>query len=205
MTAAAQIHSAADARRLARSVGCRGWYSTMSTGPPASRNRRRRATARPSTRSRLRPRVLRDVSRAIPGGAQAFSAQPADATVRHRPHGHVQPFASPGADLMLARLAARHSVPLGVSTVASTPMETDHRRPPRATPGSSSISAATAAARSNWWTGPEGSGLSRPWYPDGRCPRGRPAPEGIAPRVQDAVPPRPAPDPRLSPCTRGGR
>ncbi len=29
----------------------------------------------------------------------------------------------PGADLMLARLAARHSVPLGVSTVASTPME----------------------------------------------------------------------------------
>ncbi len=29
----------------------------------------------------------------------------------------------PGADLMLARLAARHSVPLGVSTVASTPLE----------------------------------------------------------------------------------
>jgi L-lactate dehydrogenase (cytochrome) len=31
--------------------------------------------------------------------------------------------AAPGADLMLARLAARHRVPLGVSTVASTPME----------------------------------------------------------------------------------
>ncbi len=29
----------------------------------------------------------------------------------------------PGADLMLARLAARYRVPLGVSTVASTPME----------------------------------------------------------------------------------
>ena len=31
--------------------------------------------------------------------------------------------AAPGADLMLARLAARHHVPLGVSTVASTAME----------------------------------------------------------------------------------
>jgi L-lactate dehydrogenase (cytochrome) len=30
---------------------------------------------------------------------------------------------APGADLMLARLAAREEVPLGVSTVASTPME----------------------------------------------------------------------------------
>ncbi|MBM08991.1 MAG: alpha-hydroxy-acid oxidizing enzyme [Magnetovibrio sp.] len=29
----------------------------------------------------------------------------------------------PGADLMLARLAAKHSVPLGVSTVTSTPLE----------------------------------------------------------------------------------
>jgi len=30
---------------------------------------------------------------------------------------------TPGADLMLARMAAKHNVPLGVSTVASTPME----------------------------------------------------------------------------------
>lgn len=32
--------------------------------------------------------------------------------------------AAPGADLMLARLAARHSTPVGVSTVASTSLET---------------------------------------------------------------------------------
>ena len=31
--------------------------------------------------------------------------------------------AGPNADLMLARLAAKHRIPVGVSTVASTPLE----------------------------------------------------------------------------------
>ena len=57
--------------------------------------------------------------------------------------------AAPGADLMLARLSAREQVPLGVSPVASTPME----RLIEVADGhawSSFISAATEAAPSNW-------------------------------------------------------
>ncbi|RMF33040.1 MAG: alpha-hydroxy-acid oxidizing protein [Alphaproteobacteria bacterium] len=68
----------------------------------------------------LRPRVLRDVSR------RALSVELFGETVS-RPFG-IAPMgmcnlAAPGADLMLARLAAREGVPLGVSTMASTPME----------------------------------------------------------------------------------
>jgi len=68
----------------------------------------------------LRPRILRDVSSrdlSVPlFGAQAV-----------RPFG-IAPMgmcnlSGPGADLMLARLAAKYTVPHGVSTVASTPLE----------------------------------------------------------------------------------
>ncbi len=68
----------------------------------------------------LRPRVLRDVSdRSLTTELFGETAQ--------RPFG-IAPMgmcnlSAPGADLMLARLAAQYSVPLGVSTVASTSME----------------------------------------------------------------------------------
>jgi L-lactate dehydrogenase (cytochrome) len=69
---------------------------------------------------RLRSRVLVDVS-------QRDLSVPVFSHDAKLPFG-ISPMgmcnlAGPGADLMLARLAARHQVPLGVSTVASTPME----------------------------------------------------------------------------------
>jgi len=68
----------------------------------------------------LRPRVLRDVSNrtlAVPlfGGT-------AKVPFGISPMGMCN-LSAPGADMMLARLAARENVPLGVSTVASTAME----------------------------------------------------------------------------------
>ena len=68
----------------------------------------------------LQPRILKDVS------TRSMDV-PLFGTVAKRPFG-IAPMgmcnlSSPGADLMLARLAARYAVPLGVSTVASTPME----------------------------------------------------------------------------------
>ncbi|GGX52329.1 lactate dehydrogenase [Tateyamaria omphalii] len=68
----------------------------------------------------LQPRILRDVSdRSL--ATTLFGSEAA------RPFG-IAPMgmcnlAWPGADLMLARLAARYKVPHGISTVASTPME----------------------------------------------------------------------------------
>lgn len=68
----------------------------------------------------LRPRILRDVSsRSL--ATTIFGASAG------RPFG-IAPMgmcnlAAPGADLMLARLAAQYKVPHGVSTVASTPLE----------------------------------------------------------------------------------
>ncbi len=69
----------------------------------------------------LRPRILRNVS-------DRSLSKPLFDTDALRPFG-IAPMgmcnlSAPGADLMLARLAAKHQVPLGVSTVASTPMET---------------------------------------------------------------------------------
>ncbi len=68
----------------------------------------------------LRPRILRDVSNRDLS-VTLFGAQAA------RPFG-IAPMgmcnlSAPGADLMLARLAAQYKVPHGVSTVASTPLE----------------------------------------------------------------------------------
>ncbi|WP_282063071.1 alpha-hydroxy acid oxidase [Roseobacter litoralis] len=69
----------------------------------------------------LQPRVLRDVARRDIG-VQVFE------------HAGQTPFgispmgmcnlSGPGADVMLARIAAKHQVPVGVSTVASTSLET---------------------------------------------------------------------------------
>lgn len=68
----------------------------------------------------LRPRVLRDVSdRSL---AVPLWGKTAKAPFGISPMGMCN-LSGPGADMMLARLAAREHVPLGVSTVASTAME----------------------------------------------------------------------------------
>ena len=118
MGAAAHIHSAEDARRLARRR--LPWmifdYIDGAAGVETGADRNRAAM----NALTLRPRILRDVStRSL--GTRLFGQDTA------RPFG-IAPMgmcnlSAPGADLMLARLAARHKVPHGVSTVASTPME----------------------------------------------------------------------------------
>lgn len=70
---------------------------------------------------RLQPRVLVNVSqRSI---AKPVFDHDGDLPFGISPMGMCN-LAAPGADLMLARMAARHKVPVGVSTVASTSMET---------------------------------------------------------------------------------
>ena len=116
--AAAQIHSAADARRLARRR--LPWmvfdYIDGAAGSETGAIRNRSALDAMT----LRPRILRDVSK------RSLSSRLFGKTTK-RPFG-IAPMGMcnlswPGADLMLARLAASCEVPLGVSTVASTPME----------------------------------------------------------------------------------
>ncbi|MBW4709163.1 alpha-hydroxy-acid oxidizing protein [Roseobacter sp. YSTF-M11] len=112
------IHSAEDARRLARRR--LPWmvfdYIDGAAGQETGAARNRAAL----DQATLRPRILRDVSaRAL--GISVFGK------LTKRPFG-IAPMgmcnlSAPGADLMLARLAARYQVPHGVSTVASTPME----------------------------------------------------------------------------------
>ncbi len=118
MARADQIHCSDDARRLAQR--CLPWmvfdYIDGAAGRGTGMNRNRAALDAIC----LRTRVLRNVSnRSL--GKTLFD------TDAQRPFG-IAPMgmcnlSAPGADLMLARLAAKHRVPLGVSTVASTPME----------------------------------------------------------------------------------
>ena len=118
MARAHHIHSSSDARRLARRR--LPWmvfdYIDGAAGGEAGAARQRAALDAIT----LRPRILRDVSdRSMQVTLFEKTAQ--------RPFG-IAPMgmcnlSAPGADLMLARLAARHQVPLGVSTVASTPLE----------------------------------------------------------------------------------
>ncbi len=112
------IHDAEDARRIAK------WrlpwmvfdYIDGAAGRETGAARNRAALDAVT----LRPRILRDVSKrdlSVP----LFGTQAA------RPFG-IAPMgmcnlSAPGADLMLARLAARYKIPHGVSTVASTPLE----------------------------------------------------------------------------------
>ena len=112
------IHSADDARRLARRR--LPWMVFDYIDGAAGRETgavRNRAALDAMT---LRPRILRDVSqRSLATTIFGASAE--------RPFG-IAPMgmcnmSAPGADLMLARLAARYKVPHGVSTVASTPLE----------------------------------------------------------------------------------
>lgn len=115
---ASGIHSAEDARRIAKRR--LPWmvfdYIDGAAGRETGAARNRAALDEIT----LRPRILRDVS------SRSLAATLFGATTQ-RPFG-IAPMgmcnlSAPGADLMLARLAARYAVPHGVSTVASTPLE----------------------------------------------------------------------------------
>lgn len=112
------IHSAEDARRLARRR--LPWmvfdYIDGAAGAETGAARNRAALDQIA----LRPRVLKNVHERV-------LEVPLWGEMAQRPFG-IAPMgmcnlSGPNADLMLARLAAQHSVPHGVSTVASTPME----------------------------------------------------------------------------------
>lgn len=118
MAAAGHIHCAEDARRIARRK--LPWmifdYIDGAAGAGSGLNRNRAAL----DAFTLRPRILRDVSeRSV---ATTLFGAPADRPFGIAPMGMCN-LSAPGADLMLARLAGKHRVPHGVSTVASTPME----------------------------------------------------------------------------------
>lgn len=118
MTHTTAIHSAEDARRLARRR--LPWmvfdYIDGAAGSENGATRNRVAL----DAATLRPRILKDVStRSLETKLFGQSTK--------RPFG-IAPMgmcnlSGPGADHMLARLAARYKVPLGISTMASTPME----------------------------------------------------------------------------------
>lgn len=113
-----KIHSSEDARRLARTR--LPWmvfdYIDGAAGAETGAARNRAAF----DNLELRPRVLRDVSdRSL---ASSLWGKPTKAPFGISPMGMCN-LSGPGADMMLARLAARENVPLGVSTVASTAME----------------------------------------------------------------------------------
>lgn len=115
---ASGIHSSADARRLARRRLPRMVFDYIdgAAGNETGAERTRKAF----DTLELRPRILRDVSNrslAVP-----LFGKTAKAPFGISPMGMCN-LSAPGADLMLARLAAREHVPLGVSTVASTAME----------------------------------------------------------------------------------
>ncbi|SLN31476.1 (S)-mandelate dehydrogenase [Roseovarius albus] len=115
---ASYIHSVADARRLARRR--LPWmvfdYIDGAAGAETGANRNRAALDAMT----LRPRILTDVStRSL---KTTLFGTPSQRPFGIAPMGMCN-LSALGADLMLARLAARYAVPLGVSTVASTPME----------------------------------------------------------------------------------
>ncbi len=116
--AAAHIHSASDARRLAKKR--LPWmifdYIDGSAGEETGAARNRAAL----DAAVLHPRILCDVSeRSL---STTLFGKPTQRPFGIAPMGMCN-LSGPGADLMLARLAAKYQVPHGVSTVASTPME----------------------------------------------------------------------------------
>lgn len=118
MAFGADIHSAEDARRLARRRLPWMVFDYIDGAAGAETGAARNRAALDATT--LTPQILRDVSnRSL--ATTLFGASAG------RPFG-IAPMgmcnlSAPGADLMLARLAARQKIPHGVSTVASTPLE----------------------------------------------------------------------------------
>lgn len=115
---ATTIHSAEDARRLAKRRLPRMVFDYIdgSAGSESGAARNRAAL----DAATLQPRILRDVS-------QRSLATTVFGKATQRPFG-IAPMGMcnlswPGADLMLAKLAARYDIPHCVSTVASTSME----------------------------------------------------------------------------------
>lgn len=112
------IHSADDARRLAKRH--LPWmvfdYIDGAAGAETGAARNRAAL----DAFTLRPRILRDVSKR--SMATTIFGAPTDRPFGIAPMGMCN-LSGPGADLLLARLAATYKIPHGVSTVASTPLE----------------------------------------------------------------------------------
>ncbi|MEX3014235.1 alpha-hydroxy acid oxidase [Gymnodinialimonas hymeniacidonis] len=112
------IHSSADARRIAKRR--LPWmvfdYIDGAAGAETGADRNRSAFDALT----LRPRILRDVSQR--DLSSTVFGRKTKAPFGISPMGMCN-LSGPGADLMLARLAAREEVPLGVSTVSSTPLE----------------------------------------------------------------------------------
>ena len=112
------IHSSEDARRIAQRR--LPWmvfdYIDGAAGRETGAARNRAAFDALT----LRPRILRDVSQR--DLTSSVFGQKTNAPFGISPMGMCN-LSDAGADLMLARLAARENVPLGVSTVASTAME----------------------------------------------------------------------------------
>jgi (S)-mandelate dehydrogenase len=113
-----RIHSSDDARQIAKRR--LPWmvfdYINGAAGREAGADRARAAF----DETVLRPRVLQNVSnRSV---ASDVFGKPTKAPFGIAPMGMCN-LSAPGADLMLARLAARENVPVGVSTVASTALE----------------------------------------------------------------------------------
>ena len=115
---AKDIHSAADARAIARKR--LPWmvfdYIDGAAGAETGAVRNRAALDAMT----LRPRILRDVS--VRSLATTIFGASAERPFGIAPMGMCN-LSAPGADLMLARLAAKHKIPHGVSTVASTSLE----------------------------------------------------------------------------------
>ena len=118
MSAANNIHSSGDARHLARK---RLPWMVFDYIDGAAGEGEGEAWSRSVLQSiRLRPRILKDVShRSL--AINVFDHQ-SNCPLGISPMGMCN-LSTPGADLMLARLAAKHRCPLGVSTVSSTSLE----------------------------------------------------------------------------------
>lgn len=113
------IHSSADARRLARKR--LPWMVFDYIDGAAGEEHGAALSRRAIQDIRLTPRVLRNVTDRDLG--VTLLGQPAGRPFGISPMGMCN-LSAPGADLMLAELARRDRVPLGVSTVASTDLET---------------------------------------------------------------------------------
>ncbi|MEP3297983.1 MAG: alpha-hydroxy acid oxidase [Pseudoruegeria sp.] len=112
------IHSAEDARRLARRR--LPWmvfdYIDGAAGAESGISRNRAAL----NAATLRPRILTDVSQR--SMAKTLFGKPQSRPFGIAPMGLCN-LSAPDADMMLARLAAQYNIPHGVSTVASTSLE----------------------------------------------------------------------------------